>query len=223
MRTIRISVADEIREVCPDLMSGVITCRIRNSRYDAGLWQEFDDLAQFIRERYTIEQVNRIPSIRATRLVYKALGKDPNRYRPSAEALTRRVVKGMSLYHINTAVDLINYVSLKSGYSIGGFDAAKIEGDLVLGVGRENETFHGIGRGLLNIAGLPVYRDGIMGVGTPTSDEERTRLELETTDLLMIINAFSDHSGLDGAIALAEQFLVRYVAADDVQITLLRA
>lgn len=209
--------SDEIRTVCPDIKSGVISCTILNSVFQEELWQEIDAETTVIREALTVDQIKQRPAIRATRAVYKALGKDPNRYRPSAEALTRRVVKGLPLYRINTAVDLINLISLKSGYSIGGFDEAKIAGELTLGVGRENEVFFGIGRGALNIAGLPVYRDRLTGVGTPTSDEERTRLEADTTHLLMIINAFSYGEELETTMDDAVKLLLRYVSADDIR------
>ena len=90
--------------------------------------------------------------------------KDPNRYRPSSEALRRRILRELPLYKVDTLVDLINLVSIRSGYSIGGFDADKIAGgSLVLGVGREGEIYHGIGRGELNIAGLPFT--GMQSVG----------------------------------------------------------
>ena len=146
------------------------------------------------------------------------MGKDPNRYRPSAEALRRRILRDLPLYRIDTLVDLINLVSIRSGYSIGGFDADKIEGDLTLGVGREGELYQGIGRGVLNIAGLPVYRDQIGGIGTPTSDEERTKISMETTSLLMIINGYSGSEGLSEAGEYAIDLLRRYASAENVRV-----
>lgn len=90
---------------------------------------------------------------------------DPGRYRPSAEALRRRLMRGIPLYQIDTLVDLINLVSLRTGHSIGGFDADKIQGNhLELGIGKAEEPFEGIGRGILNIEGLPVYRDSFGGI-----------------------------------------------------------
>ena len=69
-------------------------------------------------------------------------------------------MRGIPLYQIDTLVDLINLVSLRTGHSIGGFDADKIQGThLELGIGKAGEPFEGIGRGVLNIEGLPVYRD----------------------------------------------------------------
>ncbi|MBQ4222247.1 MAG: hypothetical protein II674_00200, partial [Prevotella sp.] len=81
--------------------------------------------------------------------------------------------------------------SIAYGYSIGGFDADKFVGDtLTLGVGKAGEPYEGIGRGVLNIEGLPVYRDELGGVGTPTSDNERTKIDLETTHLLILVNGY---------------------------------
>ena len=130
-------------------------------------------------------------SIAATRSVYKACGKDPSRYRPASEALIRRMLQGKELYQIDTLVDLINLASIAFGYSIGGFDADKFVGDtLTLGIGREGEPYEGIGRGMINIHGLPVYRDAQGGVGTPTSDNERTKIDINTRHLLVLINGY---------------------------------
>ena len=186
---ISVSISEEVATACPDLHVLVMSCDVCNSESDERLWQEMADEEKAVRETVKLEQINKWLPIQATRQAYKRLGKDPNRYRPSSEALRRRILRELPLYKVDTLVDLINLVSIRSGYSIGGFDADKIAGDsLVLGVGREGEIYHGIGRGELNIAGLPVYRDAVGGVGTPTSDEERTKIGLDTTRLLMIIN-----------------------------------
>ena len=138
-----------------------------------------------------INSLKSLSGIAATRAVYKKCGKDPSRYRPASEQLIRRMLQGKELYQIDTLVDLVNLASIAFGYSIGGFAADKIVGDtLTLGVGREGEPYEGIGRGMLNIAGLPVYRDAQGGVGTPTSDNERTKMTLDTTHLLVLINGY---------------------------------
>ena len=148
-------------------------------------------MGEKFRNELTTATLKELPGIAATRRVYKACGKDPSRYRPASEALIRRQLQGKELYQIDTLVDLVNLASIAFGYSIGGFDAGKMVGDtLTLGVGREGEPYEGIGRGMLNIAGLPVYRDQQGGVGTPTSDNERTKMTLETTHLLVLINGY---------------------------------
>ena len=101
------------------------------------------------------------------------------------------MLQGKELYKVDTLVDLINLASIRFGYSIGGFDADKFVGEtLTLGVGREGEPYEGIGRGQINIAGLPVYRDAEGGVGTPTSDHERTKITLATRRLVVLINGY---------------------------------
>ena len=215
---IQIELSSEIKTASPELKVLVIACQVKNSPSDAALWQEIAAEEAAVKATCRIEEVNKWAPIKATRTAYKRLGKDPNRYRPSAEALRRRILRDLPLYRIDTLVDLINLVSIRSGYSIGGFDADKIEGDLTLGVGKEGELYQGIGRGVLNIAGLPVYRDRVGGIGTPTSDEERTKISMETTSLLMIINGYSGSEGLSEAGEYAIDLLRRYASAENVRV-----
>ena len=169
----------------------------------------------------TPDSIKKQKAIEATREAYRACGKDPSRYRPSAEALRRRLLKGLKLYQIDTLVDLINLISLQTGYSIGGFDADKIQGiDLCLGIGKADEPFEGIGRGKLNIEGLPVYRDNVGGIGTPTSDNERTKMDVNTTHILAIINGYSGLDGLEEAAQRTLELLKKYANATDGEIVL---
>ena len=186
-----IIVSKEIEQVCPTFVGAWVEAKVVNTPFCEALWKEIDSLCEHYRETLTTETLKEMSSIAATRSVYKACGKDPSRYRPASEALIRRVLQGKSLYQIDTLVDLINLASIVYGYSIGGFDADKFKGDtLTLGIGKEGEPYEGIGRGMINIHGLPVYRDAEGGVGTPTSDNERTKMELQTTHLVVLINGY---------------------------------
>ena len=120
------------------------------------------------------------------------------------------------------SVDLVNLASIAFGYSIGGFDADKFVGDtLTLGVGREGEPYEGIGRGMLNIAGLPVYRDAQGGVGTPTSDNERTKMTIGTTHLVVLINGYDGNEQRVNANALfIQDLLKKYCQSDGGTVTL---
>ena len=187
----QLQVSPEMHSVCPEFVGACIIANISNTPYSADLWADIDALGSDYRATLTTESLKSMTSIQATRRIYKLCGKDPSRYRPSGEALVRRVLQGKSLYQIDTLVDLINLASMKYGYSIGAFDADKFSGDtLTLGIGKEGEPYEGIGRGMINIAGLPVYRDAIGGVGTPTSDHERTKMTLGTTHLVVLINGY---------------------------------
>ena len=195
---------------------GVMECRVQNTAFSDDLWREIAALTAEIRNTLTFDSIKEQPQIAATRRMYTVCGKDPSRYRPSAEALMRRIVKGNDLYQINTMVDLVNLVSMRYGYSIGGFDADKVEGDVVAGIGREGEPYNGIGRGPLNIAGLPVLRDAVSGFGTPTSDEERTAMSLETSHFLMVVNAYDGPALLPELFDYTRQLLEKYAAATNI-------
>lgn len=213
---VKISISNEILDICPQFDFRAIECEVLNSSPNPELWDEIEEFTKEFASNNKLSDINKRHTILATRQAYKALGKDPNRYRPSAEAMCRRIVKGMSLYKIDTLVDLINLVSLKSGYSIGGFDADKIDGNLLLGVGKADEPFEAIGRGNLNIEGLPVYRDNIGGIGTPSSDEERTKITGSTTRLLIIINGYSGTEGLQETKEFAIELLKKYANAKEI-------
>ncbi len=188
---ITVIVSNEIERVCPGFVGAAVEAWVRNTPYSEELWQEIRTVGEEYKATLTTESLKLMPGIAATRRVYKACGKDPSRYRPAAEALIRRMLQGKELYQIDTLVDLINLASIRFGYSIGGFDADKFHGEtLTLGVGRAGEPYEGIGRGMINIEGLPVYRDDDGGVGTPTSDHERTKIDLNTTHLLVLINGY---------------------------------
>jgi DNA/RNA-binding domain of Phe-tRNA-synthetase-like protein len=186
-----IIVSQEIESVCPNFVGAAVEAQVVNTPYCAELWDEIHALEEQFRKELTTESLKELPGIAATRRIYKACGKDPSRYRPASEQLIRRMLQGKELYQIDTLVDLVNLASIAYGYSIGGFDADKFVGDtLTLGVGKEGEPYEGIGRGMLNIAGLPVYRDEQGGVGTPTSDNERTKMTISTTHLVVLINGY---------------------------------
>ena len=211
-----IVVTDEIEHVCPDFVGAAVEANVRNTEYSEPLWNEINALGEEYRRTLSTETLKLLPGIAATRTVYKRCGKDPSRYRPSSEALIRRMLQGKELYQIDTLVDLINLASIKFGYSIGGFDADKFVGDVIsLGVGKEGEPYEGIGRGMINIAGLPVYRDGQGGVGTPTSDNERTKIGLDTTHTLIVINGYDGNRDNVMACASFVQDLLRRYADSD--------
>ncbi len=214
-----IVISDKLKSAAPDYFMVLVEADVTNSVTSDSLWQEIEDYSAYLRENLELSQVNKRPGIVATRNAYKACGKDPNRYRPSSEALCRRIVRGMELYKIDTLVDLVNLLSMKSGYSVSGFDRDKIAGDtLTIGVGEEGEPFEGIGRGPLNIAGMPVYRDAVGGIGTPTSDNERTKIDLNTTHAVICIHIYGFDMPVEEVISLTERLLTQYAAARNITV-----
>ena len=219
-----IIVSQEIKSVCPSFVGAAVEACVTNSKYCQELWDEIHALEDRFRQELTTDSLKELTSIAATSRVYKACGKDPSRYRPASEQLIRRMLQGKELYQIDTLVDLVNLASVAYGYSIGGFDADKFVGDtLTLGIGREGEPYEGIGRGMLNIAGLPVYRDAQGGVGTPTSDNERTKMTIETTHLVVLINGYDgNEERVTENARFIQGLLKKYCQSDGGTITLYR-
>ena len=211
-----IVVSSEIQTVCPEFIGACVEAKVSNSPYCQPLWDEIDAMGNKYRSTLTTESLKQLSGIAATRRVYRACGKDPSRYRPASEALIRRQLTNKSLYQIDMLVDLTNLASIAYGYSIGGFDADKFHGDtLTLGIGRAGEPYEGISRGMINIEGLPVYRDATGGVGTPTSDNERTKITLETTHLVVLINGYDGNEANVKANAEYIQELLRKYCNSD--------
>lgn len=212
----KIIVSEEIESVCPTFVGACVEANVVNTPYCQELWDEIHALGEKYKETLTTESLKEMSGIAATRKVYRTCGKDPSRYRPASEALIRRMLQGKELYQRDTLVDLVNLASIAHGYSIGGFDADKFEGDtLTLGVGKAGEPYEGIGRGMINIEGLPVYRDKTGGVGTPTSDNERTKMSIDTTHLVVLINGYDgDEQHVRENAEYIIQLLKKYCQSD---------
>ncbi len=215
---IRVKIDPRILEACPLTRIGMIGADVTNGPTSNELWAEIETAAGEIKQQFQLLEINQRPAIAATRHLYKSLGKDPSRYRVSSEALCRRIIRGLGIYRLTTLIDVVNLVSIKSGYAISGLDADRIQGDtLTMGVGMASDVYNGIGRGLLNIEGMPVYRDGAGPIATPTSDEERTKFTDDTTRVQININAFAPEMPLEEAVQWMASLLEKYAHATRVE------
>ena len=125
----------------------------------------------------------------AVRTMYKKVGIDPTKTRPSNEALLRRVRKGDTIPRINSAVDVINWCSLEFQLPYGLYDSAKISGPVTMRLGAEGERYAGIRKDDVNVGGRITVADDIGPFGNPTSDSARTMVTPSTTELLVIVYA----------------------------------
>ncbi len=215
---IKVEIDNRILEACPETRIGLIRATVVNEPTCDDLWAEIETAAQEIKGRYELLEINQRPAIAGTRHLYRALGKDPSRYRVSSEALCRRIIRGLGIYRLTTLIDVVNLVSIKSGYAISGLDGDRIVGDtLKMSVGTQEDVYNGIGRGLLNIEGMPVYRDAAGPIATPTSDEERTKFTEQTTTAQININAFAPEMPLEEAVNWMAELLKKYAHATSVE------
>jgi DNA/RNA-binding domain of Phe-tRNA-synthetase-like protein len=153
-----------------------------------------------------------VPGAADARALYKALGLDPTKTRPSSEALLRRVLKGEALYRINTLVDAMNLCSLRAQLPFGLYDRDRIEPPVVLRKGHAWESYEGIRKAAVNVEGRPVLADARGAFGNPTSDSARTMVTLQTRAALVTVYAPSsfNEKRLEGILQETETALTRY-------------
>jgi DNA/RNA-binding domain of Phe-tRNA-synthetase-like protein len=129
------------------------------------------------------------PRNKPARLLYRSLGLDPTKNRPSSEALLRRLLTGKPLYRINTVVDAANLCSLEAALPVGLYDIDRVVGGLRVGLGRAGAGYEGIGKGRINLEGRLALFDDRGPFGNPSADSWRTRVRDETRGLLFVLFA----------------------------------
>jgi DNA/RNA-binding domain of Phe-tRNA-synthetase-like protein len=217
----RLRIDDALRAKCPKTALGCVSAQVEAPASPQALITELDNCEQAILRLPEPRAVLESPQILAARAAYKALGKDPARYRGSAEALLRRVIAGKGLPRINAVVDIINLVSVESRMPIGLYDLAHVSGDIVFRAGRAGETYKGIGKYDLNLEGLPVFCDALGPHGSPTSDSERTMVTSETKNVLAVIISFGSKGELDRWGQRMSELFAVYASGNDCEIQII--
>ncbi|MEW8971442.1 MAG: phenylalanine--tRNA ligase beta subunit-related protein [Mesobacillus sp.] len=133
------------------------------------------------------KNVTDLEGIKEWRAIFKTTGKDPNRYRHSAEALYRRIAKQNYLQPIHSAIDLNNFFSLEYQIPIGVYDSDKLMGNVTIKIGKENEEYTGLNGRTNNMANLLISADEQEPFGSPFVDSERTAVTEKTTNALQIV------------------------------------
>jgi len=220
---LEIKISKLLAEKVINIELACIECNVELQKKNDELWQRIKNKVNELNRDLLVENISKLPAVAASRKAYKACGKDPARYRLSAEALLRRVLKRKEIYQVNNVVDMLNLVSISTGFSIGGYDAEKIKGRIEFGIGKKKELYEGIGRGALNIEFMPVFRDSIGAFGTPTSDSVRTCVSENTNRFLMIIIDYGALNLLEDATNLAKELLEEYANAYNFELKTVKA
>ncbi len=218
----KVTIDPKLKTKCPRTALGCVTARVEAGASPAALLEEMKARETEIQKLPFPRGVLEAPQIEVTRKAYKALGKDPARYRGSAEALLRRVVAGKGLPQINAVVDVINLVSVESRLPVGLYDLAHVTGEIVFRAGRAGETYKGIGKYDLNLEGLPLFADTAGPHGSATSDSERTMVTAATKEVLAVIVSFGGTEGLERWAQRMSALLMRHAAGQDVEIQIIQ-
>lgn len=213
-----LAIDEGMKELWPSVRVGCFQYKVEVEKKNEDMWKYLKkDIFKKTKDAIFDYGVNDIPNIKESRAAYKAFGKDPSRYRVSSEALIRRIGQGKGLYEVNTVVDVNNLISIESGFSVGSYDIANIGDDLVFRIGREGETYKGIGKDEINIEKLPVIADEKGAIGSSTSDSERAMITENAREVLTLIYSFSDNDDLEKALEYGKKYLEQYAQAKEVE------
>jgi DNA/RNA-binding domain of Phe-tRNA-synthetase-like protein len=179
-----------LRSRIPGITFGCVTINNAQVRErDEKLWGAIEQLCQRLAHKYSLDKLGVDNHISAVRGMQKAFGFDPTRYRPSSEALLRRVLKGLGIYQINTAVDVNNWCSLEFLLPMCIYDLRTVEGQIRIRLGATGEQYQGIGRQIFQMDGKVIVTDDEGVMGNTVSDSERTKVTRATQDIFLMIYA----------------------------------
>jgi DNA/RNA-binding domain of Phe-tRNA-synthetase-like protein len=174
----------------PGITFGCVTINgVQVRERDEKLWGTIEQLCQRLASEYTLDKLGANNHISAVRGMQKAFGFDPTRYRPSSEALLRRVLKERGIYQINTAVDVNNWCSLEFLLPMCIYDLRTVKGQIRVRLGEAGEQYQGIGRQIFQMEGKVIVTDDEGVMGNTVSDSERTKVTHSTQDIFLMIYA----------------------------------
>lgn len=207
MRNIQIT--DVIHNKIPGLKLGLVEAhgvhvQKGEPRFDA----LFDELLREIKQNFTDHLLSSNEIIGHVRRMYRRVGWEPTKYRPSSEALARRILQNKGWYRINNVVDLGNLASAHAYLPMGLYDTDKIQGEIWLDVGKVNESYQGISRNEIHAEGKLILRDDLGIFGNPTADSKRTSINEDTKNILAVF--FTPPEVTDVYLEQTLQILVEY-------------
>jgi DNA/RNA-binding domain of Phe-tRNA-synthetase-like protein len=197
----------------PGIIFGCVTINdLQVRERDEKLWDALEQLCQRLTYQYTLDKLGADSHIAAVRGMQKAFGFDPTRYRPSSEALLRRVLKSLGIYQINTAVDVNNWCSLEFLLPMCIYDLRMVKGQIRIRLGEAGEQYQGIGRQVFQMEGKVIVTDDEGVMGNTVSDSERTKVTRTTRDIFLMIYAPAtcDRETIQQWTALAAQRMVEF-------------
>lgn len=189
-----------------------------------GLRDELAGVAGKLARQLTVEALAQDPTARAVRAMFRDWGLDPSKYRPSSEALLRRVAQGKGISFVSNVVDIVNLGSIETGWPYGCYDRDHVSPPVEFRLGVAGETYHGIGRRVWHLAGRPVLADAEGPFGSPISDSTRTMVTGETHAAAIVIFAPAPASPtqIEHALDSVAERLALWAAAGGVHQEILR-
>ncbi|HYL46454.1 MAG TPA: phenylalanine--tRNA ligase beta subunit-related protein [Candidatus Limnocylindrales bacterium] len=174
-----------------------------------------DETSDRKRREFTLESLSEEENTRAVRAMFREWGMDPSKYRPSSEALRRRVVQGKGLYRVSNVVDIGNLGSLETGWPYGCYDRARLRPPIAFRHGAPGERYEGIGKQTWHLEGRPALADSDGPFGSPISDSTRSMITQAAREILIILYTpvAAPDASLEKAMARLSERLTQFAGA----------
>jgi DNA/RNA-binding domain of Phe-tRNA-synthetase-like protein len=209
----------------PGVKLGVVEASdVREPEADQELERLIAELCEQKRKEFTVESLAEAEPIREVRSMFRSWGMDPSKYRPSSEALLRRIVQGKDLYRVSTVVDIGNLGSVETGWPYGCYDRSRLHPPITLRQGRPGECYQGIGKRLWHLEGRPVLADLEGPFGSPISDSTRSMITPAVQNIVAVIYApvTTREAGIELALERLSERLSGFAQARPAQMSICR-
>ena len=210
-----IEVSSQFIDIVPNLQLGVLRGKTKVEGRNEKLWSKITEYIEGLHLELEKSEIKLLPRIADSRFTYKRIGKNPDRYPISSEALLKRIMEGKSLYQINNIVDVNNYISIRSKFSIGIYDLDQLKGNIIFKIGTQEDSYESLGKGKINTENLPILCDALGAFGSPTSDSKRTCITDNTKKIIMILMSFSDVE-LQPILDFSKRSFINYAMAEEI-------
>jgi len=180
----------EVQIELPGAKLGVVEADgVRVVLIDEDLARVMEQVCERKRREFTVESLAGAETIRSVRAMFRDWDMDPSKYRPSSEALLRRVVQGKGLYRVSNVVDAGNLGSIETGWPYGCYDRSRIRPPIAFRRGAASERYEGIGKRTWHLERRPILADSQGPFGSPISDSTRSMITECTSEILLVIYA----------------------------------
>jgi DNA/RNA-binding domain of Phe-tRNA-synthetase-like protein len=197
----------EINIKLPGVKLGAVEANsLRVAPAGPGLAQLMDEVCERKRREFTLESLADARPVRDVRAMFREWGMDPSKYRPSSEALLRRVVQGKGLYRVSNVVDIGNLGSIETGWPFGCYDRSRIQQPIQFRHGVSGESYEGIGKQTWHLNGRPLLADPQGPFGSPISDSTRSMITESAKDILVVL--YVPAGAADASLEMAMKRLI---------------
>lgn len=206
----------EIRIELPGVKLGTVEADgVRVVAVDKELAERMNEVCDRKRREFTVESLAEAEPVRAVRAMFREWGMDPSKYRPSSEALLRRVVQGKGLYRVSNVVDIGNLGSIETSCPYGCYDRSRIHPPIVFRHGAAGERYEGIGKQTWYLEGRPLLADSEGPFGSPISDSTRSMITESATEILIVmyVPARASDASLEVAMTRLSERLTQFAGA----------